>query len=259
MPTNISLIIFLAIFSLFSGLTGLNAAVVTITTADGAGADARTSSGAPDTNFDSDDRIQLDRDNTKSYLKFDLSVIPSLDTITEVTFTIEQIPSYGPKDIELFGINLDYDFVGEGRLSATDWSETAITHNNAPASGAGGSVSTSGSRSILFEELTADLTNQFYTYTESSTDASTPLLDYLNGTSGFSDGTNSLIRSFIIAEGPNSNRTTEIYGSKETGDGIIPPTLELTYTPVPESSQFALLSGMAAFVLLWIRSRRSRG
>jgi hypothetical protein len=250
----------------------LGAAVVTLSTADGSGADAFTDSNNTGTAFGDTDpnRMLIRRSNAKGYLRFDLGGygnIGQVQEFTEVTLTIQQINAATPtfKTLEVFAINLNYDFSADtpSRLGF-DWGETAITHANAPASGSGGSVSTANSRSQFLGRMEADAGNILFSYTETSAMGSTPLLDYLNGTSGFSN-TDTLLRSLIIAEvangvaGTTYLNDTKQFATRETGGGALAPSLALTYTPVPEPSHFALLSGLVAVLLLARRRRLNHG
>jgi hypothetical protein len=250
-----------------------NAAIITISTADGSGADAYTNSNTGSnentTAFGDTDanRMLIRRSNTKAYMTFDLgsySGIGQVDTFTAVTLTIQQINAATPtfKTLEVFGINLNYNFADDSRLGF-NWGETALTHANAPASGAGGSASTANSRSQAFGYMVADAGNIFFSYTETSDMPSTPMLDYLNGISGFSN-TDTLLRSLIITEvangiaGTTYLNDTKQFATKETGLGTLAPTLTLTYTAVPEPALLPLLAGAAAICLIVRRRLPSR-
>lgn len=209
------------------------AATVVLSPSQGQGADAYTDSNQLDTAFGATDpsRLLVRRANTKMYLRYDLAVlggISAIGTITAVELRMNQIgdPLRLDEDMEVFGINLNYDFSTDGRLGI-DWDPTELTHANAPASGAGGGVSVANSRSILFGTMQQSGDGVLYTYSENDTMTETPMLDYLNGGSDFSS-TATELRALIVAEAPDQARNTKIFPSSESGTGGS-PVLVITY------------------------------
>jgi hypothetical protein len=203
-----------------------------LTPAGGAGADAYTDSNQTTTAFGQTDpvRLLIRRANTKAYIRYDLSAHADhgdIGGIESAEITIQQTgnPLRLGEDLELFAVNLNYNFANDGRLGI-DWSAEELTHANAPASGAGGSVSTANSRSLLVGRMEQSVDGVYYRYAETAGMEETPLLDYLNGTSGFSR-TDTALRLFIIAEAPDQARNTKVFASAENTVGAAPPTLSL--------------------------------
>jgi hypothetical protein len=267
---------FFLIFSVF-GIASVTAnaggSFLVLTTADGNGANAWTNANDGDpqgsvAQMDVDDSlVKIRRGNAKTYLRFDLDALDlsvfGTGTLFEqglrisaVTVKLEQATPLRAKPLELYGINLNRDWAGDGRLGI-DWDPNAITHLNAPASGAGGSISTASDRSILIGAFSQSDDFRFHTYSESEGDAQTSLLDYLNGLSSVST-TTTLLRNFAIAEASSGANNTDNFFSKANQavlDGnAFAPTLELTI--IPETHTFALIAGLMALCGVLVLRRR---
>jgi hypothetical protein len=213
------------------------AATVTLTPADGRGADAYTDSNQTTTAYGATDpnRLLVRRANTKAYLRFDLAAFEGAGKrgrIIAAELRMQQVgnPLRLEEAMEVFGVNLNYDFStdgAEGRLGI-DWDPAELTHANAPASGAGGSVSVANSRSIRFGVMDQSPDGAMYAYAEDSSMEETPFLDYLNGASGFSSRATDL-RALIVAEAPDQGRNTKIFTSADAGSPGLAPALTITY------------------------------
>ncbi len=122
-----SLLTLIAIPSLASrGSAGFHV----ITTARGTGADAYIDGGSANTNFGTSDTL-LQKGQSgirKVYVRFDISGIPKPLKFASLELTVLTAAT---RMLSVYGLN-DGTTDGEGRLGE-DWSETAITWNNAPA------------------------------------------------------------------------------------------------------------------------------
>lgn len=220
-----------------------------VTTLDGNGADAYTSSNDATNPLGANDPgvMKIRRGNAKAYLRFDLGTldltglgVESLAkddvAITEVTLTLHQIDPLRTKPLDLYAINLNRDWEADGRLG-NDWIETELTHLNAPASGAGGSFSTSDGRSAVLGTFIQSGDFRYHTYTETVEDSITPLLDYLNGLSSL--GSQEVwIRNLGIRESDAGANNTDNFVTKETTlPGVQVPTLRLVVTKEEDSSE----------------------
>jgi hypothetical protein len=232
--TQLALVhLLIALIGPASPMTAAAQLAITLTPAQGAGADAYTDSNNTTTAFGETDpgRLLIRRNNTKAYVRFDLSAHPDYartGRIESAEIVIQQtgVPLRVGEVLELFAVNLNYNFANDSR-SGIDWKVADLTHAMAPASGAGGSVSTAGSRSLLIGAMEQSADGVYYRYAEQADMASTPLLDYLNGISGFSR-TDTPLRQFIIAEALDQARTTKIFASAQNTIGAMPPTLNMT-------------------------------
>jgi hypothetical protein len=234
-----------------------------LTPADGAGADAYTDSNNTTTAFGANDptRLLIRRNNTKAYIRFDLEAYPGyaeMGRIQSAELRIEQIgnPLRIGEVLQVFAVNLNYDFSTDNRIGI-DWSATELTHANAPASGAGGGASVANSRSLLLGAMEQSPDGTVYRYHENAQMAATPLLDYLNGFSGFSR-TDTPLRLFIITEAPDQARNTKVFASSENSVGASPPTLNITYVEKPPFiwSEYPLVGDYRYTPHGWIYERR---
>lgn len=199
--------------------------------------------------------LKIRRGNAKTYLRFDLDSVDLSGFgagnlfeqglwISAVTVRLEQADPLRASPLDLYGINLNRDWTADGRLGI-DWDQNQITHLNAPASGSGGSFSTADERSFVFGSFTQSVDFRFHTYTESSGDAQTPLLNYLNGIS-ISSNTTTLLRTLGVRESGSGPNNTDNFFTRENTTvmegNALAPTLELTIIPEPRT--YALLIGI---------------
>lgn len=202
-----------------------------LTTGDGRGASTYTNSSEPHAayGFVESCRLMVQRSTAKAYLRFDLSNVDKdiSGRVCRAKLILQQTGEviHADEALEIFALNLNYPFGTERRLEA-DWTPYLMTHATAPASGAGGSVSTANSRSRFIGRMEQSADGIYYQYEEMASMPTTPLLDYLNGTGGFSDGESSM-RVLIVAEAPDQARNSKVFASEETGKGTLPPTLEI--------------------------------
>lgn len=218
------------VYALLSLAMSIEGSVILIS-GDGKGASAYTDSSEPHAAFGfvESTRLVIQRATAKAYLRFDLSNIEEgiAGRICQAKLILQQTGEviHNDEALEIFAVNLNYPFGAERRLEA-DWTPYLLTHATAPASGAGGSVSTANSRSQFIGRMVQSADGVYYQYEELASMATTPLLDYLNGISGFSGG-ESPMRVLIVAEAPDQARNNKIFASVETGEGTLPPTLEI--------------------------------
>ena len=204
------------------------ARAISITTADGNGADAYVLSNAPNSNFGSSTTVQVKYAaggvpgfQRKGYFRFDLSgVMTPLDDAT-LTLTIGDpvggVPVVGLQTFSVYGL-LDGD-PGE------TWGESTITWNNAPAndtSNGNGVLSPPGS--FLGDFSLTGTGTPGTPVTLSGSD----LVDFLNA------DTDDLATFIVVRDtfDPNSNGWIHSFASKENTT-LAPATLSVTES-VPE-------------------------
>ncbi len=229
------------------------AETITISTADGDGADAQLRGliGTDDQsgdNFGSFSNLayRLARVSTagidrfqKSIIRFDLP--DNIDTITSATLRLFSTTAFA-KDYDLQGLNEMSDY-GPGQLDET-WSENTITWDNAPMHDGIGNDSNSQAAGTI-ELIVNGGTTPASPGTESISNAA--LLSFLNS------DTNGLV-SFVIRADDNEASLGGFASKEHDGSGFTglhAPELVLEYTVVPEPSTFVL--GGLGFGLLLLR------
>jgi hypothetical protein len=212
-----------------------------LTTADGNGADDWTNANV-ETEPAAIDHLVVRSSHAKAYLRFDLAACgmdgrgpvayPFSDRpIVAVTLSLTQLKPWREKPLNLFAVNLNRRWMQEGRLGP-DWPEGELLHENAPASGTGGAVSVRDRRSLLIGKFEQSSDFVRHVYSEKSSDAETPLLDYLNGLPPYSRG-DTAIRVLVVAEASEGEANSDFFASKETAHLSEPPTLTLTFAEAP--------------------------
>lgn len=236
------------------------AEMVTISTADGDGADAQIRGliGTDDqsaTNFGSSSGLAYRYASVgttgvnrfqKSLIRFDLP--DNIDTVNSATLRLYST-STSSKDYDLYGLRELSDY-GPGQLDES-WGESTVNWDNAPFHEGIGSNS-NGLASGTF----VTLLNGGSTPSSPGTEiySSAALASFIE------DDTNGLVTFLIRAD--NNETSVGNFASKEhdgTGfTGLHAPQLVLEYTVVPEPSAFALAGlGFGLFGLRRFRHRKS--
>ena len=171
----------------------------------------------------------------KSYVKFDLSAWRP-DAEASATFTFALLDNSGDGTgslVEVFG--LDPGFTPGSGILGTNWAESAITWNNAPANDTGGQQFTSAATYL------ADVWMPYSTPAGTAFSVTVPRLgDYLQA-----DDTVTM----LIAVGKNSSGSVLTgrlsYLDNSENDAYPGPQLAFTHIPEPASLSLLALGGLA--------------
>tara|TARA_R100000027_G_scaffold2635_1_gene2579 strand:- start:480 stop:1220 length:741 start_codon:yes stop_codon:yes gene_type:complete len=180
----------------------------------------------------------------KAYLKFDLTGLDA-DLTASATFTTTI--SYRAKNQNgnrtFYFYGLDSGYTPTGDELGTDWSETALTWNNAPGNDRTNNIDTGFDPSTTSLIYTAG--NQYNSDVGKVYTITIPTLgDYTQA-----DNTVTLMISW-------SDAVQYGFGSKENTTEAYRPTLEFTQTAVPEPSSFALMAAAMSGAFVMVRRRR---
>ncbi len=234
------------------------AEIMTISTADGNGADAQIRGliGSDDqsaTNFGSSSTLAYRYASAgttgvnrfqKSLFRFDLP--DNIDTVISATLRIFST-SASSKDYDLYGLRELSDY-GPGQLDES-WAESSVTWDNAPFH-EGVASNSNGLASGTFLTLVNGGSTPSSPGTE--TYSSTALASFIE------DDTNGLV-TFLIRADDNESALGNFASKEHDGSGFTglhAPELVLEYTVVPEPSTFVL--GGLGFGLLLFRRLRHR-
>jgi hypothetical protein len=222
----------------------VEADIISITTADGNGADARVRGGTGGAlNFGGDTAVgvrfgpagatQLNN-SRKTYLRFDLSTLslPATDVELQLTFN-QGFTITGSVTFQLYGLidNAINESWLEGNLNGVVPPVTVpptITWNNAPANDTASPNGFTAGATLLGSNA----------YTGSFVDGETISFSYASMVNFINADTNNLVTFMLVSQNINSTNNYA-FGSKENGDDYPFPTLNIT--PVPEPSSLALL------------------
>ncbi len=246
----------LAVLVVFAGVC--EAETITVTTADGNGADAEVRGYSPDDrtdiNYASSGTISArwgENRQQKIWLRFDLP--DDIDMVTDARLELFYLRSDTELSIEVFGLTESADYginqlTGEDRLGE-DWPENLIAWNNAP-----GNVDSGfdhGLNTLYVEKL-----YRHYLPPPAHTTVTPPgtptdsLVAFLNS------DTNGMV-TFIAGRPKVWPVVVNIASKEHTDPTSHAPRLVLEYKPIPEPSTFTLLA-MGAFGLLAYAWRRRR-
>ena len=248
-----------------SALTA-HSATITITTADGNGADAEVlgHTGWIDVGF----KTTATAYYGKAYVRFELP--NNIGTITHAELRLFRSNPGGFSENRTFNIYglLEASDYGTGRLDE-EWAENTITWNNAPGNS---TATTSGTNANLLDANTLFLyshTRNIQTtgsFVSNDTGAkTTALIDFLTN-----EDTNGLVTFILRADANLSNNST--FTTKEYADWISPntptagwhgPVLYLEYEPlenseIPEPATLSLLAIASVVLLPMAYARRRR-
>lgn len=243
---------------ILAGLAAIpaSAAVVSVTTGMGNGADAHVWAQQPNNNFGSGDLVTTRNNpgnppnNYKDYFRFDLSAVAGYDwaNATSVTLQFSSQNIRSGVDFGFFG--LPDGLPGD---SLTGWTETGITYNNAPGNVVGyfdlGFITSApgdenGNYVVPLGTLTGQTTGNGTVHSFSSA----ALLDLIK------NDQNGLVT--IAFRRLDNQGIVQLY-SKETTTSFLIPTLviDAPLTVVPEPAEYALL-GLAFLGGFYVWQRR---
>lgn len=219
-----------------------NAALISITTSDGNGADAHIWVAAPNSNYGVGEAIGVKNDtafpgnNRKGFLKFDYSFGSALitDAVLELVYSGTNAPDTpaNPSTYHIYGLNNGH--AGE------NWADNSITWNNAPGHN-------TGSAGVLASETTYlgnfNINFSITQVGDTISFATQELTDFLN------TDTDGLV-TFIITRGQR-NFSIEYFASKENTNGWAAPTLNINQVPL-SPAWFYLVSG------IWVAAKTAR-
>lgn len=229
----------------FGTLAG--AATVSITTADGNGADTYINTGSDTlrgTNYGSNTLVTTKLSsgdyatqtvNRKAYARFDLSGY-TLSATPNAVFKFSTVGWNGTATFEVYGLN-------DGN-AGENWSESGTNWNNAPANG--GAAATSNTFDSTAATLLGNFTLDASTDGTVGTFSSAALDAFLLG------DTNHLVTLMFLRTTSGISLNTS-FASKERG-GFAPPTLQVDTIPTPA----ALPAGGALLGLVALKQRRRR-
>lgn len=251
----------LGCLALWLVVTACQAAVVSLTTAMGNGADAYAWGQQPDANFGSSGVVTTRNNpgnpanNYKDYFRFDLSSVSGYDwaNATSVTLQFSSHTTRTGVDWEFYG--LPDGLPGD---SLSGWTETGITYNNAPGNVAdpyalGFITSAPGDENGNYLTSLGTLTGQNTGSGTVHSFSSSALLDLIK------NDQNSLI---TIALRRLDNQGIVQLASKENSGNFQIPTLviDAPLSVVPEPAEYALLGTLLlGGCYLWQRRRSPAG
>lgn len=174
------------------------------------------------------------------YLRFDLSGL-NIDTVSDATLSL---PVIGGSRSDGFTADrfANFGLLNVAGNTPQNWDELTLADGGLGAEYGGGTPATLTNVFNLDAERGATVTETWGTVGSTNTLTGADLVTFLNGQ--VDDGG---LTTFILCFDANGRGNG--YGSKDNADSAVWPTLELTYTVVPEPSTLALV-GMGITGLL---------
>lgn len=203
---------------------------MTITTADGNGADTYVNGGTQAANnYGTQDNMLAAANGNLSfcrkwYVRFDISDIPAGESITAATLTITNNTDWATDSTAVAGV-----FGLNNSENADNWGETTLTWNTAP-----GNETTGSAQGFINADTLGTINAANGNGGAQSSFSSQELVDFLNA------DTDGLVTLMF-----KENSGGYLRGSTKEESIADAPTLQLTYTPEPATMGLLSIGGLA--------------